>query len=102
MADFEIVNEHDREYADGNYYLITLAYHYTFKVYETNLQDALEVLGVYCKEKGYNGLLGFDYDELIQDCDNNDDIFAEQWLHINGGEFYLNTFCMSVEEGCDE
>lgn len=87
----EVVNPDDREYADHNAFLLALGSYgeHKFTVYATNLQDALEVLGSYCKSKGYNVLLEFDYDSLLEFWDGDEACIDENWFPVNGGEYYL-------------
>lgn len=96
----EVVNPDDREYADHNAFLLAIGSYgeHKFVVYESNLQDALEVLGSYCKSKGYNGLLEFDYDSLMEFWDNDEECISEIWFPVNDGEYYLRMpeFCEEV------
>lgn len=92
----EVVNKQDKNYCNGNYFNIDICLGclgmYTFKVYYYNddFQGALELLGEYCKEQGYSGLIDErSYDEILADCNNDEDIFNEQYYSINGGEYYL-------------
>ena len=93
MAHLEVVNEEDKEYFDGHSEIFSFGSYgqYSFKVYDSSdTAEALETIGQYCKEKGYNGLLSFDvYDKLLEACDGDEYILVDQWFPINGGEFYL-------------
>ena len=97
----ETINNQDKEYFDGRFFNIYIGSYgeHSFKVYCTNdLQSALEMIGEYCRDSGYHGLLDFrSYDELLADCDNDEDIFNEQYYPINGGEYYLDIISMIVE-----
>ena len=94
----EVVNIKDKEYYDNNYQVFSLGFS-QFKVYcNTDTGAALEAIGEYCKKKGYNGHLGFDYEKLMNDCDNNESIFDENWYPVNGGEYYLNIMGMHVSD----
>jgi len=96
----EVVNHDDKEYTGSNAFLLTLGSYgeHKFTVYASNLQDALELLGVYCKDKGYTGLLEDDYSSLMEQWDNDEECIAEHWTAINGGEYYLAMpgYCQEV------
>ena len=99
----EVVNLQDKDFYDGRFFIITMGSYggFQFKVYaNSDLVDTLDILGAYCKEAGYTGLLSFDsYNDLLVECDNDDDIFNEQYFGCNGGEYYLRIMDMHVEEG---
>lgn len=97
----EVVNQQDKEYYDGNYFNIYFGSYgeHQFKVYCNNdLQAALEILGKYCKDKGYSILIDErPYDEILADCNNDENIFNEQYFPINGGEYYLGMVLLYAE-----
>ena len=91
----EYCNPEDKDYTDGNAFLLALGSYgsHKFVVCATNLQDALEVLGSYCKTEGYTGLLEDNYD-------TDNEFFDEQYFPVNGGEFYLciqSLYCEEVQ-----
>ena len=96
----EVVNSHDKYFYNGRSVIITLGSYgyFQFKVYYGgDLASALDVLGEYCKDAGHNGILSFEsYDSLLAECDNDEEIFYEQYFPINGGEYYLNIINMHV------
>ena len=92
LDDAEVVNETDKEYTNGNLFLLAIGSHgeHKFAVYASHLQEALEILGEYCKTKGYTGLLEFDYDTLLEFYDGSEDYVDENYFPVNGGEYYLS------------
>ena len=93
----EVVNAQDEEYYDGKLYNIIINYGVGFKVYANCVDEALEILGRYCKDYGYTGLIeDKSYDELLEECDGNEDILNEEYYPINGGEFYLYTHSLDI------
>ena len=89
----EVVNADDREYADGNAFLLAIGSYgeHKFTVYAGSLQDALELLGNYCKDKEYTGMLS-NYDTLAKFYEKQWDGMAgidKDWFPVNGGEYYL-------------
>lgn len=87
----EVINPDNHDYTNSNTFLLAVGSYgeHKFTVYANDLQEALELLGEYCKDKGYTGLLEFDYDSLLEFWDNDEDCITEHWFPVNGGEYYL-------------
>lgn len=93
----EVVNAQDKEYYDGELYGVSIDYSFCFGVYADCPDEALEILGRYCKDHGYTGLIeDKSYDELLEECDGNEDILNEEYYPVNGGEFYLSTHSLNI------
>ena len=93
----EVVNAQDKEYYDGKLYGVSIDYSSCFGVYADCPDEALEILGRYCKDYGYTGLIeDKSYDELLEECDGNEDILNEEYYPVNGGEFYLSTHSLNI------
>src|SRR5574344_1629488 len=93
----KVVNAQDKEYYDGELYNVVINYGFCFGVYADCPDEALETLGRYCKDHGYTGLIEEKpYDELLEECDGNEDILNEEYYPINGGEFYLYTHGLNI------
>ena len=101
----EVVNAQDKEYYGGKRYNVSIGYGLRFGVYAASPDEALETLGKYCKDHDYTGLIEYkSYDELVEECDGNEDVVNEKYYPINGGEFYLHTtdLCLTEEEDGEE
>lgn len=85
----EVVNQEG--YGYYNAFLLALGSYgeHKFIVYSNELDEALEILGEYCKDKGYTGLLEFNYGSLLEFWDGDEDCITEHWFPVNGGEYYL-------------
>ena len=93
----EVVNAQDKEYYDGKLYNIVINYNFCFGVYSDCADEALEILGRYCKDHNYAGLIeDRSYDELLEECEGNEDILNEEYYPVNGGEFYLSTHSLNI------
>ena len=93
----EVVNAQDKEYYDGKLYGVSIDYSSCFGVYADCADEALEILGWYCKDHGYTGLIeDKSYDELLEECDGNEDILNEEYYPVTGGEFYLSTHRLNI------
>ena len=78
----EIVNSRDKKYCNSCFLVAFSSYGtYKFTAYGRCLQDALESIGSYIKEKGYNG--------LIEEYDEANEYFNDEHFGVNGGEFYI-------------
>ena len=64
----EAVNAQDKEYYDGKLYGVSIDYSSCFGVYADCPDEALEILGQYCKDHGYTGLI---------ECESYDELFIE-------------------------
>ena len=94
----EVVNAQDKEYYDGELYSVSINYGACFGVYADCADEALEILGRYCKDHGYTGLIeDKSYDELLEICDGSEDTLNEEYYPVNGGESYLSTHSLSIE-----
>lgn len=92
----EVVNAQDKEYYDGEIYNVVINYNFCFSVYANCMDEALEILGRYCKDH-YTGLIeDKSYGELLEECDGNEDILNEEYYPVNGGEFYLYTHSLDI------
>lgn len=89
----EVVNAR----GDGKLYNIIINYGLEFEVYANCTEEALETLGQYCKDQNYTGLIeNRSYNELLEECDEDEDILNERYYPINGGEFYLSTYALDI------
>ena len=92
----EVVNDEAKEFYGGRAYIISIKC-FGFRVYADCENEALEILGRYCKGHGYTGLIEYkSYDELLEECDGNEDILNEEYYPVNGGEFYLSTHSLNI------
>ena len=86
----EVVNDEDKRFYGGRAYIIPIKC-FAFRVYAGYENEALEMLGRYCKDHGYTGLIeNKSYDELLKECNGDEDILNEEYYPVNGGEFYLH------------
>ena len=100
----EYVNREESSYYEGHGYDVNMYGCGTiFRVYADSLGEGLELVGEYCKNMDYQGLYTTrPWQELLAECNGDEDILDENWTPINGGEFYLNIFCVSVNEFTEE
>src|SRR5574344_1517609 len=87
-----IVNGCDKDFYNGNACKVHFGSYgeYCFLVYcNEYTSDTLDIIGEYCNNNGIAGLLNFStYDEILADCDGDENILSEQWFPVNGGEYY--------------
>ena len=92
-----VVNAQDKEYYDGKFYNVSIGYGDSFGVYASCPDEALEILGWYCKANDYTGLIeDRSYDELLEECDSDENILNEEYYPVNGGEFYLSIHSLII------
>lgn len=97
---YEVLNESDKEYYDGKYFLVSTCYMPIVKVYSSYEGEALELygfslVGSSCVHSGD------EFDSIFEECDKSEDILYETYYPVNGGEYWLDIRNLCMKGGID-